>query len=60
MVRYIAAALPALTGFADAPASGTMVLWSAEIGQTRFPVFETKPTSGKASIVSNVGTCPAT
>jgi len=48
--------LSALTGFAAPPASGTLVVWSAEIGETSFPVLQTNPGNGTASIVETVGT----
>ncbi|MFP5236806.1 MAG: hypothetical protein ACLGSD_12965 [Acidobacteriota bacterium] len=48
--------LSAVQGFVAPPASGTSVFWTALIGQTSYPVLQSNPTSGTASIVSSSGT----
>lgn len=49
--------LTAVTGFAAPPASGTLVEWSAEIGQSNFPVLRVgSSSSGTTSAVSSAGT----
>lgn len=48
--------LSSVQGFAAPPASGSNVFWTALIGQTSYPVLQSNPTSGTASIVSSSGT----
>jgi hypothetical protein len=47
--------LSALPGFLGPPASGTKVLWEAEISQGTFPPLEPMPTNGTVLSVSNAG-----
>ena len=47
--------LSALTGFLAAPASGTTVRWSAEIGQFSYAAGQTAPSSSTGSSVVNAG-----
>jgi len=47
--------LSGLPGFLASPASGTSVLWEAEISQGTFPPLEPTPTNGTVLSVSNAG-----
>jgi hypothetical protein len=48
--------LSGIAGFLPKPPSGTLLLWSAEISQNSWGVFQTAPSTATANIVQNAGT----